>query len=357
MIKIVDIWGWGFDKVANELSQSVKNVNGILLDFLCEIRYKLEHPSYYKIFEIAHQHNIPITILTPYLREMPPLMDFSDPLYQNTKIIHWETFWFNRTYEAWRPHNEYNNSKQLEMFNLRNGEYLNDFKYPYITLNNISKNHRCLMMDLLAKHNLIDKGAIAWRDIRRNCDDIRHTFSDDMTDSLYCNYLYKYWKPKRMILDQNINDKFFQETMPVEYNQSFMQLVAESDDEIVFYSEKTATPILLNKPFLIVGAKGYHTGLKNRGFELYDEIFDYSFDNENDDLLRYEGVIENVKRISILNSFELRELHKQLFEKLVHNKQHALNVINNIPIEVLKSVELVRRENKEPYPGPLNMLL
>ena len=32
-----------------------------------------------------------------------------------------------------------------------------------------------------------------------------------------------------------------------------MQLVTESDDTDVFFSEKTATPMFLNKPFLVAG--------------------------------------------------------------------------------------------------------
>ena len=212
-------------------------------------------------------------------------------------------------------------------------------------------------MDLLAKHNLINNGAIAWRDIRRECNDIRHTFPEDITDSVYFGYPYKYWKPKRMILDQDINDRFLQETMPIEFIESFMQLVTESDDEVVFYSEKTATPILLNKPFLIAGAKEYHARLKNLGFKLYDELFDYSFDNESSDTLRYEGLIQNIKRIASLSVTELAEMHKKVFDKLVYNKQHALNLIDTIPTEVLNIVATIKRENKDPYTGPLNMFL
>ena len=353
MIKIAEIWGSTYIQVAEELEHSTEGVNYIVLDFLNEIRYVMNHPAYYKILEIAKRDNIPVIILTPYLSEMPPLLKFEG----SVKIMHWETFWFNRTYNAWKPHDVLNKSKGLDMFNIRNGEHVNDFKYPYITLNNISKNHRCHIMDLLAKYNLIEKGAIAWRDINHSCNDIRHTFPEGMTDSMYLGYQYKYWKPKRMILDQGVNDRFFQETMPVHFNESFMQLVTESDDEVVFYSEKTTTPLLLNKLFLIAGAPGYHIGLKTRGFELYDEIFDYGFDTEKDDKLRYEGLIENINRICSLPNSELVKLHSSLFDKIVYNKQHAITLGTTIPTEVKELLELIKQENQEPYSGPLNMLL
>lgn len=355
MIKIAEIWGSSVKKVASELELGTEGVTHIILDFLCEVQYELNDSSYYQILEIAHRDNIPVVILTPYLREKPPLLDLTR--YKNIKIIHWETFWFNRTYQLWKYHQEYNLKKNLDITDLRFGETLTDFKYPYITLNNISKQHRCDIMDLLAKFNLIEKGAISWRDIRRNCDDIRDTFPKDVTDSVFCGYQYKYWKPKRIFLDQNLNDKFIQETMPDQFNSSFMQLVTESDDRIIFFTEKTATPIFLNKIFLIGGAKGYHRALRDRGFQLYDEIFDYSFDDIEDDTERYEGLIENINRISSLSSAELKKLHSSLFEKIVSNKRHALNLIQYIPKEVEDLLELITKENKDHYTGPLNMFL
>jgi len=357
MIKIAEIWGLGFDKLAKELEVSTVGVTGIVLDFLCEIYYKLEHSSFYKILDIAHENNISITILTPYIRSNSPLLDFKNPKYKNIKMIYWETFWFNRTYNVWKPHIEYNKQKNLDIDNVRNAEHLTDFKYPYITLNNISKNHRCLIMDLLAKHNLIERGAIAWRDIRRNCDEIRHTFPEGMTDSEFCNYPYKYWKPKRLILDQDINDRFLQETMPLEFNQSFMQLVTESDDEVIFFSEKTATPLLLNKIFLIAGAPYIHEVLKTFGFELYDELFDYRFDSIKDNNDRFEGLIDNVKRISSMSNQELCTAYKKIYDKVVYNKTVALNLSNTLPDDVIKVLEMFRQENKDPYSGPLNMFL
>ena len=35
---------------------------------------------------------------------------------------------------------------------------------------------------------------------------------------------------------------------------------------------------MFQKPFLVWGGQGIHAKLKDLGFELYDELFDYSFD-------------------------------------------------------------------------------
>ena len=145
MIKIAEIWGDSIIRLAEELEISTDGVTYILLDFLNEIRYVVNNDAYNRILEIAKRDNIPVYILTPYLREMPKLLNLD----QDVRIIHWETFWFNRTHNAWKAHTHTNLLKNLDMFSLRNSENITEFKYPYITLNNISKNHRCHIIFIL----------------------------------------------------------------------------------------------------------------------------------------------------------------------------------------------------------------
>lgn len=357
VIKIAEIWTSDFNSFADELERDHLEVTHVILDFLLEVRYDSCAIGFKRIFDIASAHNIPVIILTPYLKTMPALFDLSTSKYKNVRIIHWELFWFTRTYNSWKFHTEKNLQRNLDLFDLQFGESASDFTFPYITLNNISKNHRCLVMDLLAKNNLIDLGAIAWHDIRRELDNIRATFPIEVTDSVYCNYPYQYWKPKRMYLDNKPTDKFDQETLPVEFNQSFMQLVTESDDTVVFFSEKTATPILFNKPFLVASCVNFHKELASFGFLLYDELFDYSFDKEPDEKIRYEGLVENVKRYCSMDNQTLINKHKLVFEKLQYNKALALKMINAVPDEITEVIELMRLENLAEYRGPLNIFL
>ena len=361
MIIIGQVWDYNFGLLLTRLKENLPNVKHIIFDFLLESRYIVycNQEAYYKMIDLAYQNNIPVTILTPYDRKAEPMFDFSQPKFARIKMIHWETFWFKRTYVVWTaPYKLGDNlKKNLDIERIDSGRELNDFKYPYITLNNISKLHRSIVMDLLAKHNLIDVGAIAWRDINHACDEVRHTFPEGMTDSMYLQYPYKYWKPKRMILDMGINEIFNQETMPIEFNQSFMQLVTESDSDITFFTEKTATPILLNKPFLVASNQNFHSRLREFGFADYDELFDYSFDNESDITLRYEGLIENIKRYASFDKQQLKKLHDSIFDKLLYNKQQAMNIINNIPPEIVEMVNYLKHENVQGYDGPLNIFL
>ncbi len=357
MLKIIQRWSDNFPEFVKDIANDPSSVSHIVCDFLQDILYTwpTETVSFDLLIDIAYQHNIPLTIVTPYVESMPPLLDFTEEKYKRIRMIHVSTFWFNRTYSMWTGFSnlELNLKKNIDIRDLNFGKDLTEFKYPYISTNNIAKEHRCLIMDLLAKNNLIDQGAISWRDIQRKYDNDRHLYPE-LTDSQRSHFNYQYWIPKRMYLDFDLS-YFHQETVPEQYKESFMQLVTESDDEVVFFSEKTATPILLNKPFLVAGAANHHLELNKLGFVNYDEIFDYSFDTEPNIYKRYEMLVENINRISLLPKHELTSLYKKIYPKLVFNKQLAMNYVNSIPESLKPVISLL--ENNQGYTGPLNIFL
>ena len=57
----------------------------------------------------------------------------------------------------------------------------------------------------------------------------------------------------------------------------FFQLVSETTTNHFFLTEKTVKPLLLKQPFLVFGNVGFHKKLKDYGFKLYDEVFNYDF--------------------------------------------------------------------------------
>jgi hypothetical protein len=66
--------------------------------------------------------------------------------------------------------------------------------------------------------------------------------------------------------------------------------------------------------------------LKNYGFELYDEIFDYEFDSNPLLESRVDGIIKNLNSIKTRNSKELYDLVK---EKIKYNKNNAISILKN----------------------------
>jgi hypothetical protein len=72
---------------------------------------------------------------------------------------------------------------------------------------------------------------------------------------------------------------------------------------------------------------------------------------------RYEGIVENVKRYASFDKQQLKKLHDNIFDKLVYNRNQAMNLINNVPNEVMIMVNLLKKEKVQGYMGPLNIFL
>lgn len=269
-------------------------------------------------------------------------------VWQNTDIVHWPLYWGNRTFyrmaREWERSD--NASKGMDIFDNNVCLTRNHYDYLFVSLNNVPKTHRYVMMDMLAKYNLIDSGAIAWRDQVRGPDG--SIVEDQGPPGNTIQYSFKYWKnPRRMFLDQeNVDQKtvfFNQEALVKEFDSSFMQLVPETEDNQIFITEKTIVPLLFNKPFLVAGGARHHEALKTLGFELYDEIFDYSFDSIENMEERNDKIAQNIHSIKDKNLVELRELIKH---KLIHNRNLLLSYIFDRVPDDIKKLDIILKSKK-----------
>lgn len=187
----------------------------------------------------------------------------------------------------------------------------------FLSFNTKAHYHRCLLMDMLAKHDLLRLGYYSW-----------HNQPTGWSDQ---QYQWQHWNPIPVSIDGmydplDISRLDIQHHLPSEFTSVFMILVPETSVEYIFITEKTWHPILAGKPFLSFAAPGFHNMLKHYGFDLYEEIFDYSFDNELNSSLRAEKIC---KEISKLISLDLDLLTDQLKHKIDKNKNLALGMLKN----------------------------
>jgi len=116
----------------------------------------------------------------------------------NVKILDYNGYWickaFSGIYEKCLNSDDINIKNNLD---IKNNNICLDtpLEHLFISLNNISHVHRARLMDELAKNNLIEKGAISWRDVTRMYDNQR----TDELDSVRHGYVYKYWNQKECI--------------------------------------------------------------------------------------------------------------------------------------------------------------
>ena len=126
--------------------------------------------------------------------------------------------------------------------------------------------------------------------------------------------------------------------IPQQYYDSHFSLCIETTRNQAFYTEKTYKPISIGLPFLIFGSWYQNTVLKDTyGYELFDEIWDYSFEIPPKNILEVHQMalgdyIKNyVEQISKVmpdaerifkqpSVIEKAEYNRELFEKTTTRK-------------------------------------
>ena len=128
----------------------------------------------------------------------------------------------------------------------------------FMSLANMPHIHRCMSMDILAKKGILDHTDYSWHQLQPH-------------------WPFKYWDQKITTLDEGYAETLdsFQ-NQPVKFiERTALNIVIESTEHGTFYTEKTFQAIQWAKPFVIIGSPDDNLKLKEFGFKLWDEFFDY----------------------------------------------------------------------------------
>lgn len=343
--KFFHIWNLPKESAPTIIHNEHENISQVVFNSGPEFAYERTcgEPAILEMaVDACNQYNIPVVFLTATYTYNKNLLNWDEDRYKNAVIIDWPAYWISRM-ACMISNDDSAYEKNCSLGNdIRdsNTGLDSNIEHLYLILVNQPKPWRCLTMDLLAKSNLIEKGAIAWRDVLRQCDATRTRVVSESI--LLKAYNWRYWTPKKMSLTEN--DRFDHSSpdwwiLPAHYSHAFMHIIPECSDEVFLISEKTAVPLLFNKLFLVAGPKNYHANVKDMGFKLYDELFDYSFDSEDDSELRYEGLVQNVNKYRDKSNQELEQLIQSVRDKISYNRTHALKLARTMPVEWAKLVD------------------
>ena len=245
--------------------------------------------NFYPIVEACDKQNKPLHIIT----SVEEYYNDIEPVELNATFERWPTFWLNKTFGHLDLSKEFVDT---------------EYKHHYIMMVNRAHFWRCQLLDLLGKHKLISKGAISWHNIPK------------------FRYDWKYTKPRIMCLSDNYHMDKQHSKVPLEYFNSFAQLVSETSADARWITEKTVTPLMLGKPFIVAGSPYFHKMLKDWGIELYDEIFDYSFDSIIDTEQRYDLLLKNFDELVNHSLNDLNLLYSKIKDKIEYNKTKIFEI-------------------------------
>ena len=90
-------------------------------------------------------------------------------------------------------------------------------------------------------------------------------------------------------------------------------------------TEKTFKPICLQMPFIIVGTRGSLEYLRSYGFQTFSSLWDESYDDEHDDVVRLEKIAQLLKELDALSQKEKQKLFQASDDIIQHNYNHFYN--------------------------------
>jgi hypothetical protein len=141
----------------------------------------------------------------------------------------------------------------------------------------------------------------------------------------------------------DIVDIFKQQQLPIDFpNESghpmkscWLDLFDESSNCLLYLvtetvatgrrlhlTEKTFKPICLRMPFIIIGTQGSLSYLRSYGFKTFEGIWDESYDNEVDDVLRLERIASLLRSLDELSNEGKQDLFNMAQEIVEHNYNH-----------------------------------
>ena len=296
------------EKITKDVQE--KNPNTIVL--LCETEWDSRELTP-ELAELLNQNNI--HLIVTFCSYPDSYYEEKTKYFKSIELVHWGTYWVHWTHMC---------SSQLN-FDIT----YEKFKYPYICLNNKNHKHRCALVDNLAGNNLLDSGIVTW-----------HRFPNTQWTSKHV-YDFKYFDDELRLLKDDFVTKLDSFLIAPEYHQSFLHVIGEATTSVTCISEKTWLPILYRKPFIIMSNQYFHQKLIDLGFELYDEIIDYSFDSEPDMEKRAYLISKNVKKICEQDVNELYKIIKPKADRNYNNYMKILESGKYIPKVIVDRAKMV----------------
>lgn len=214
---------------------------------------------------------------------------------------------------------------------LNTDDYLNSQKKKFfLSYNkNTTKTFRIQLILWLIKNRLIDDSYVSVL-IKNNNFSKRELESKEIELLDLSEYYDKFDSMGFNILDwdypNNQNDVFsnLKYTTKSHYADTYFNIITETsfENNSLNLTEKSFKALANCHPFLIIGDLHSNKYLESLGFELYNDIIDYSFDSIVDNQKRLNDVFGEIRKIYTFGKDSIVNYYKNNIEKIKKNKEH-----------------------------------
>jgi len=118
---------------------------------------------------------------------------------------------------------------------------------------------------------------------------------------------------------QSVTDGYVAQTKRI-YKHFLIDIVAETftSGDCFFVTEKTVRPMLLKKPFIVMGSKDYLCYLRQLGFRTFHDFWDEEYDGY-EGRERYLRILQLIDNLSCKSISELNDMYYSMQHTLDHN--------------------------------------
>ena len=203
----------------------------------------------------------------------------------------------------------------------------------FLNLNRRLRPHRCLLLTLLYKRDLIKHGYVSFNEISMNSYVSRMTCYTSFEDRLTEQQLKETVPLVVDEYDRNLNP-WYACPRPIFkfYQNTYFSVITETHGETKlfpkFLSEKTFKAISQKHPFLIVSTTGVLQMLRQLGYKTFDGLIDESYDNIEDDSERIIKIADEIERLCNLNETELEEFKRKALDIVEYNYNLLMSKTN-----------------------------
>ena len=231
-------------------------------------------------------------------------------------------------------------------------EFQKDKESFFMCYNRMLKPHRVSLLALLKREGILDE--VDWTMLRGN--EFNERFSNlDGTPSFGLFFevfdredFKEYYNEILFLQKSGIKKSRFEEEYRVDqppyfidfyktyemnpYRNSYVNIVTETgyiSTDVIHITEKSLMPIYYSQIPLILANFEHNKFLKERyDFDLFEDIIDYSYDNEKDPRKRLFMFVDEVKRLNSIKD-EIINFYKNHQERFELNKKKVTNILQD----------------------------
>lgn len=199
----------------------------------------------------------------------------------------------------------------------------------FCCFNKILREHRIKIFYNILKNGLLEK---TYSSFQYGHDIINQTFRDQQ----FINTFKKYENIFPLMLnmsEKRPNPIDVQQGDFIYHSDSYFSLVTETlfyknhfeAGDSIFLTEKTFRPIIHKHPFILAAPAHSLDYLKQIGYMTFSPFIDESYDNIEDDDLRFDAIWKEVERLCAFSPTEWQEWQHNIVNIVNHNYNTLLN--------------------------------